>query len=109
MNRSDKEITLAQAFKLAKDAAEPLLRDMTDEGVPLLNEGRHLEAPGCWMFFRNPSIVIPPEHILRDCAFAVSKHGDLRTIPDYTEDPPQLKTYLKSISDYFVKNETADQ
>ena len=105
MKRTGPVITRAEAFELSKDSAELLLRDLTAQDVPLLDESRYLEAPGCWMFFRNPSIVIPPQHALRDCAFVVSRHGDLRTIVDYTHNPAQLAAYLRTMSDYFVKNE----
>jgi len=99
------KITLAEAFAIARNAAKSILRGLADESTPLLDESRYLEAPGCWMLFRNPAIVIPESRILSDCAFVVSKHGDFRSVPDFSDEPQKLGEYLAFVSSYFVKHE----
>ena len=99
--KKSKNITLRQAKKIAIDiAVYDTVNDVTDTSMPLLQE-EYLEAENCWMFFRNRLIVIAPERALSDCAYCVSKRGNGRSIPDYSNDPVRLVEYLHIMSNHF--------
>jgi hypothetical protein len=94
-------IKLDQARKIASDMAMyDTASDVKDKSIPMLQDG-YLEADHCWMFFRNQSIVIAPERALSDCAYCVSKKGNGRSIPDYSNDRARLHEYLQIMSNHF--------
>ena len=62
-----------------------------------------LTTAGC---FRNKEIVVPPEAaLLGDWAYAVSKRGQIRDVPDLSADEVKMREYLKEISGYFKRAE----
>lgn len=98
-------ITFEQARKIAEDAA---LRDVRSylaaEQVQVL-EDEWLEAEGCWFFFRNKKIIVPPENwfIRLHSCYAVSKKGTVSQLEDFSSDPERLRAYLQAVSDYFIR------
>jgi hypothetical protein len=94
-------ITALRAREIATEAATYDLADLVaDKTIPLLRDAQ-LEAENCWIFFRNPEIVIPPERALSDFAYCVSKKGTARSIPDFSGDSVRLREYLIDMSGYF--------
>ena len=62
----------------------------------------YLEAPNCWMFFLIPEVLAHFAGTLnQDVAYAVSKRGELRSIPDLSADRTRLMEYLRIMSDHF--------
>lgn len=96
------KITFMEAIKLAEDSARKNLERYIDSPtIPILDE-RFEEAECCWFFFRNKQIEGPPEQALRwDCAYAVSKKGDVSIIGDLSDEPEKLTEYLQVMSNYF--------
>lgn len=96
-------INFDEARKIAEEQARLSLGPyMPDPTVEPLDQGRLLEAEHCWMFFKNPQILVP-EHgwFVRQAAYAVSKRGSFSMIHDYSYDPVQLQAYLHTLSNYF--------
>lgn len=96
-------ITFDEARRIAEvEALSSLEPYMLDPTTNPLDQGRYLEAEYCWMFFRNPEILVPDYGwFVRQAAYAVSKRGAFSMIHDYSSDPVQLKEYLQKLSDYF--------
>ena len=100
-------LTLDEARKLARrDGQKYWERYIPADCIDCLSE-HYLEAEHCWFFFRNPRIMVPEEdHIVRAySAYAVSKHGTVRNIVDYSADPEKLADYLNTFSAYFAHRE----
>ncbi|MCD1261695.1 hypothetical protein B5M42_023110 [Paenibacillus athensensis] len=93
-------ITLEEARQLADQLALIKLNPYrTNETIPLLSE-HMLEAECCWFFFRNKQIVGPEDGFRSwDCAYSVSKRGDVGTIIDLSHDPEKLAAYIQQFSD----------
>ncbi|WP_322925076.1 hypothetical protein [Paenibacillus campi] len=101
MENVDKQITFETARKIAEKAAKKRLKDYATEEALFLSD-TFKETKYCWFFFRNNSIVGPPEEVLSwDCAYAVSKKGELNVIGDFSDDPIKLEDYLQKMSNYF--------
>ncbi|MFD1886777.1 hypothetical protein [Paenibacillus wenxiniae] len=101
MKNTDKQITFETARTIAEKAASEQLKDYANEETSFLSH-EFMEAEYCWFFFRNKNIFGPPEQVLRwDCAFAVSKKGELNLIGDFSEDAKELEDYLQKMSNYF--------
>jgi hypothetical protein len=100
------EISIAEAKKLAEEAAHSNLKGLlTGFDGNILRE-EFAEGENCWFFFRNPSIDVPPQMSLTgECAYAVSRRGEVREIADFSESPERLSEYLKVMSDYFARKE----
>ena len=102
MENSMLSISLDQARKIAEDAARMNLSDFLLDSPDKILRDEYLEAEYCWMFFRCRKIVVPPEASLRgDWAYAVSKTGLVRDVPDLSDDRERLHAYLEKMSDYF--------
>jgi hypothetical protein len=101
-----KEISVSEAWEIAEKAALSNLQQfLTKPGEKLLRED-FLESENCWFFFRNPDVYVPPEMSLSgDCAYAVSRRGQVRDIADFSGEPERLADYLKVMSDYFALKE----
>jgi hypothetical protein len=98
-------ITFEQARKKAEESARRAQAYfMTDADMPALRE-EHLEAENCWMFFRNKDIKLPDpstiDGLLPDGAYCISKRGEGRIVPDFSDRPKECRDYLERISDYF--------
>jgi hypothetical protein len=102
MQKLNKEVSFCDAKNLAELSALGNLKNfLKDEKTSLLRED-YLEAEHCWVFFRNKEIIVPPESSLGgDCAYAVSKAGEVRQIADLSSDNEQSLAYLQKMSDYF--------
>ncbi|MEK4509242.1 hypothetical protein [Paenibacillus sp. FSL K6-2524] len=100
MKKYIQEITLAEAKELAEQLALiKLSKYRLNETMPLLSED-YLEAECCWFFFRNKEVEGPEDGFRSwDCAYSVSKKGDVGTVVDLSNEPEQLEDYLKKFSD----------
>jgi hypothetical protein len=97
-------IDVVEARKLAARSAEANLRCFApDERTELLRPD-YAEGWGCWFFFRNPDVVVPPDRMLKGgWAYAVSKGGQVRHVYDFSGDAGKLKSYLQTMSYYFQR------
>lgn len=97
-------VTLEEAKAIArKEAFHNLRYFLKDDTTPLLSE-QFLQEDGCWMFFSNKNIVLPPDRELTwGWAYAVSKKGNLRSIADFSDEPEKLQAYLQTLSDNFER------
>lgn len=93
-------MTLEEAKELAEQLAFiKLNKYRSNETIPLLSED-YLEAECCWFFFRNKEVEGPEDGFRSwDCAYSVSKQGDVGTIADLSSDPKKLEAYIKKFSD----------
>lgn len=97
-------IELDEAKKLAESAARRNLDGFLTKPSDKVLDEVYLEAEYCWMFFRCREIFVPPEFSLRgDWAYAVSKNGEVRDIPDFSDDREQLNAYLAKMSEFFSR------
>ncbi|WP_139200985.1 hypothetical protein [Polaromonas sp. JS666] len=96
-------ISLKEAREIAEELAQSDLAGFVSQ-APVSNflDERYLEAENCWMFFIRKDLSFPEEATLAaSAAFAVSKHGVLRTVPDFSSEPERLHSYLTMLSDHF--------
>ncbi len=99
------QISYERARRIAEDSALEELRPFIRETQISVIRDYYIEDEYCWFFFRNPLIEGPPERVLRwDRAYAVSKKGELRMIPDYSKDSARLTEYLHIMSNYFKEH-----
>jgi hypothetical protein len=105
MNNFDKRISLSDAMKLAENAARRNLSCFLPREDAKVLAGEYVEAEHCWIFFRSKEILVPPEGEFRGgWAYAVSKTGEIREVPDFSNDEQKLKAYLEKMSEYFIRN-----
>jgi hypothetical protein len=105
MKNIDKQISLSDALKIAESAARRNLSCFLPREDATVLAGEYVEAEHCWMFFRSKEIFVPPEGELRGgWAYAVSKTGEIREVPDFSSDKQKLKEYLEEMSEYFIRN-----
>jgi hypothetical protein len=100
MSKYIQEITFEQARKLAEDTAVKqvgMFRNNCE--IPVLRE-EYVEAECCWFFFRNRQIEIPESMSLKDCAYAISKKGQVYGIADYSDNHIKLNEYLEKFSEH---------
>lgn len=97
-------ISLEEARKIAEEIAQSYLAGfVSSTSVPNFLDERYLEAENCWMFFIRKDLNFPEEATLAaSAAFAVSKHGVLRTVPDFSSEPERLHSYLTMLSNHFA-------
>jgi hypothetical protein len=98
-----KPISIDVARRLAWEQARSLLLDYVefDSQVDILEE-RFAESEECWMFFINKNLRFPPEATFpASAAYAVSKRGEVRTIADFSDNPPEMKKLLALLSEHF--------
>ncbi len=101
MHNDNKQITFETARTIAENAARDQLEEYVNEEMLFLDT-EYKEAEYCWFFFRNKNIVGPPEQALRwDCAYAISKKGEVSVIGDFSKDAKKLEDYLQKMSNYF--------
>lgn len=96
-------ITQEEARKIAEELAQSYLAGYVSQ-TPVSNflDERYLEAENCWMFFIRKDLSFPEEATLAaSAAFAVSKRGVLRTVPDFSSEPERLQSYLTMLSNHF--------
>ncbi|HEY4162470.1 MAG TPA: hypothetical protein VGM59_05355 [Dongiaceae bacterium] len=101
-----REITFDEARALAEQEAHRILAPFMKTAEQAALSKDYLEAPHCWMFFKNKEIVIPRDQIIGNgipplCAYVYSKRGEGRLVSDLSDDPERCKKYLQEISDYF--------
>ncbi|SFJ98877.1 hypothetical protein SAMN03159338_2873 [Sphingomonas sp. NFR04] len=97
-------IDIDSARALAEAQARECLRSLAGNRDAYLRE-EHAEAPNCWFFFRAKDISVPPEQSLpADCAYAVSKWGDVRMIVDLSDDAGALSQHLTVMSHFFERS-----
>jgi hypothetical protein len=102
VNQPEKDITVGDAQALAEAAAKDTWGKFADPGTALLSE-RVLEGEHCWFIFRNPAIQMPATAwYSASSAYAVSRRGRVREIPDYSSEPERLNAYLDLMSAYFA-------
>lgn len=105
INSSSSNISVSQAREIATQLASYHLAELLSDGSVKLLRDKYLEAENCWMFFINEEIVIPPKYTLSHFSYCVSKKGNSRSVPDFSDDPIQLQKYLKDMSDYFAQDD----
>ena len=94
-------ISFEEAYLIALKQAESILSFyLKSADIPVLTQ-HFMEAPYCWMFFRNKEIIIPKEHSLADGAYVVSKKGSFRHVADFSSEPEKLQAYLLTMSNHF--------
>ena len=99
-------ISLKEAMKIAEIAARRNLSCFLTSDHQQVLRSDFLEAENCWMFFRSSEIALPSEGELRGgWAYAVSKTGQIREVPDFSDDEKKLSEYLNKMSDYFGRTE----
>jgi hypothetical protein len=66
----------------------------------------HVEAKGCWIFFRSRRLALPPHMALASsAAYAVSRRGQVRVVTDFFDSPEELNQLLALLSDFFLRQE----
>jgi hypothetical protein len=97
-------ISLEEARKIAEEIAQSYLAGFfPSTSVPNFLDERYLEADNCWMFFIRKDLRFPEEATLAaSAAFTVSRHGVLRTVPDFSSEPERLHSYLVMLSNHFA-------
>ncbi len=95
-------ITFPQAKVLATENAKSDLSSfMPDNSFSILDDS-YLEAGYCWIFFKNPHIIVPDNALLGiNWAYAVSKRGNCRMVYDLRYDAEKMRNHLESLSTYF--------
>jgi len=102
MKKDTVKILLSDAREIAENAARQNLSCFLMKEDAEVLDSVFLEAEYCWMFFRSKTISVPPEGQLRGgWAYVVSKTGQIREVPDLSEDQFKLKEYLEKMSEYF--------
>lgn len=100
---SDGFISLDKARSVARDQAKADLECFNKLGGDIL-DGCYLEAPGCWLFFRNRLLVVPEDANLGiSWAYAVSKKGMFNMVEDYLGDNVLRLELLRKMSDYYLR------
>ncbi len=96
------EISFERANEIAEELAYTRLNKFRDNpDTPLLSSD-FLEAECCWFFFRNRDIpVLERPGMIWNCAYAISKKGEVSIIGDFSDDPDKLSNYLQAMSYYF--------
>ena len=96
-------ISIAEAKTIAERAAmSDVKRFMKDDLSPLMDY--FATGGNCWFFFRRRDILIPIQlGLLPASCYAVSIWGDLRYIADFYDDKEKLEEYLKTMSNFFVR------
>jgi hypothetical protein len=99
-------VTLNEARKLAEETArkhlKPLLKFETMEWLSDIA----IECENCWIFLKINGLVFIDEEASAwaDCAFAVSKWGEVRLVADHQGDIELLSAYGKLLSTSFKEN-----
>ena len=98
-------ITVEKAKFLAKQEAHPELKSFMHTKSEEVLESYYLETDYCWIFFKNPTIIVPDNALLGiKWAYAVSKKGNCRLVYDLRGEPEKMQKHLFDLSDYFKKN-----
>lgn len=101
MNNS---ITFDEAYQLAHEMAKSQLQDMFPDLESYISNS-FLEAPGCWIFFKNEKVDGSVDTQLQaGWAYAVSKTGDIRQVYDFSRDREKMNRYLQAFSQYSLGN-----
>jgi hypothetical protein len=96
-------LSVDQARALAEAEAERELSTFANGEVSNYLRDEFLEADNCWMFFRNLDVDVPQSVITPHFAYAVSKHGEMRLVPDLSSDRSRVLEYVKTMSAYFSR------
>ena len=97
-----KPISIDAARRLAWEQARSLLSDYVEFDSQVDIPEEFAESEECWMFFINKNLKFPPEATLpASAAYAVSKRGEVRTIADFSGNPPEMKKLLALLSEHF--------
>ena len=95
-------ITVENAKKLAEQDAYSELKSFIQSTSDEVLDSHYLEAEYCWIFFKNPQIIVPDYALLGiKWAYAVSKKGNRRMVYDLRDDSEKMKNHLENLSNYF--------
>jgi hypothetical protein len=92
---------------ISEDVAREMAERCFVEMIPYMAQAsvivseRFLEAQNCWMFFRNRELDNGEAGFYTDTACAVSKHGEVRCINDFSDNEKTLLEYLEAMSNHF--------
>jgi hypothetical protein len=96
-------IDFDQARALAEETAKGCLQFLVQSDPKIWLREEHVEKPNCWLFMKSESLdFLPGCESSADCAFVVSKKGNVRVIADHHEDRPSLLKYLIEIDAYIL-------
>lgn len=95
-------------FEEAKNYAEIIAENISLKNKLMLEkpflEDLFLEDEHCWMFFVRESFDNQLNVVFSNLsAVAISKKGEARIVFNYYKDIDQATSYLKELSDYFLR------